>query len=380
MDEVKLLKFSVAGYRNFSAPITIDFTDVRNYQFSHECLTKDGLISKMGIYGHNGSGKSNLGFALFDIVHLLTDKNIDPGSVIPGIFLNVDNPTTEARFKYEFRRGKDNITFEYTKTKETELHTESFSVNDVILYSYDYNNRSFSILEKEKINAGNLTFEYLQNGLSILRYIANNTPLPDDSSIKAVMDFVSHMLWFRHIPDNGYIGLETGSLALDDWIISNGLVGDFSSFIKDVCGLNIELDIATINDLNGPKRILVEKHKSGRLIFGLVASNGTKAAELFYFWKKRFEDVTLLFMDEFDAYYHHTLALNIISILKTYQSMQAIFTTHNTALLGNAVLRPDCYMILSNGKLRSFADSANGREIREGHNLEKIYRNGGIDG
>ena len=377
MDEVKLLKFTVAGYRNFSAPITIDFTDVRNYQFSHECLTKDGLISKMGIYGHNGSGKSNLGFALFDIVRLLTDKNIDPGSVIPGIFLNVDNPTREARFKYEFRRGKDNITFEYTKTKETELHTESFSVNDVILYSYDYNNRSFSILEKEKINAGNLTFEYLQNGLSILRYIANNTPLPDDSSIKAVMDFVSHMLWFRHIPDNGYIGLETGSLALDDWIISNGLIGDFNRFLREVCNIDIKLDAVTTPD---NKKILVEKHDNGLLIFQQVCSSGTSAAELFYFWMKRFNRISLLFMDEFDAYYHFELAEKIISIIKTYSDMQMIFTTHNTSLMGNDILRPDCYFFLNKGLLKSYVDRAGGREIREGHNLEKIYRNGGLNG
>ena len=379
MNEVKLLRFTVEGYRNFAEPISIDFTDVRNYQFSNECIT-DGLISKMGIYGHNGSGKSNLGFALFDIVRLLTDKNIDQGSISPDIFLNVDKQTSEARFRYEFRRGLDNITFEYSKTKETELHSESFSVNDELLYSYDYEKREFMTLQKDKINAANLNFEYLQNGLSILRYIANNTPLQDDSFIKAVMDFVSHMLWFRHIPDNGYIGLETGSSSLDDWIIANGLVGDFSQFIRDVCGLDITLDIVTVNDVTGPKRILVEKHNNGLLIFGLVASNGTRAAELFYFWKKRFDNVSLLFMDEFDAYYHHTLALNIISILKEYPSIQAIFTTHNTALLGNSVLRPDCYMILSNGKLRSFADSAEGRELREGHNLEKIYRNGGIDG
>lgn len=82
----------------------------------------------------------------------------------------------------------------------------------------------------------------------------------------------------------------------------------------------------------------------------------------------------------FDAYYHFALARKIVEQLKKYTDMQVIFTTHNTALLGNDILRPDCYFILDKGKLRSYIDSTGGREIREGHNLEKIYRNGGLNG
>ena len=38
-------------------------------------------------------------------------------------------------------------------------------------------------------------------------------------------------------------------------------------------------------------------------------------------------------------------------------------------------MRPDCYLTRENGKLTSFADSIS-RELREGHNLEKMLRNG----
>ena len=55
--------------------------------------------------------------------------------------------------------------------------------------------------------------------------------------------------------------------------------------------------------------------------------------------------------------------------------MQTILTSHNTFLADNDLLRPDCYFILSKGKLVSFADSTD-REIREGHNLEKMLRQG----
>ena len=333
----------------------------------------------MGIYGNNGVGKSNLGFALFDIVRLLTDKNIDPAVAGP-VFLNVDENTAEAVFSYIFRSGNDEISFTYSKSSETALRKERLTVNDEVIYSYDYERKHFLAKNLEKIGIKDLNFEYFQSSLSILRYIANNTPQSETSPVTQIMEFVSHMLWFRYIPQNGYIGLETGVYNLDDWIIDNGYVEDFGKFLKEVCKLDIEVDVASINDMSGKKDLLVEKHKKGLLLFNLVASNGTKAAELFYFWSKRFKNVSLLFMDEFDAYYHHTLAMEIIKIVKNYKSMQAIFTTHNTSLMNNELLRPDCYMILENGELESFQDRAKGREIMEGHNLEKIYRNGGLDG
>ena len=279
-----------------------------------------------------------------------------------------------------FKRSDNVITFSYSKNAETVLTSETLTVNGTTIYSYDYLEKKFSEENLKMINVPTLNFEYLQSSLSILRYIANNTVQDESSPVKAIMDFVSHMLWFRYIPNNGYIGLETSLQNLDEWIIDNGYVKDFSNFLKSVCNLEMDISVASIKDVSGKKDLLVEKHSNGLLLFSLVASNGTKAAELFYFWSKRFQNVSLLFMDEFDAYFHHTMALAIIKKLKEFKDMQAIFTTHNTTLMGNEILRPDCYMILSKGKLKSFIDSANGREIREGHNLEKIYRGGGLDG
>ena len=55
--------------------------------------------------------------------------------------------------------------------------------------------------------------------------------------------------------------------------------------------------------------------------------------------------------------------------------MQTILTSHNTYLANNELLRPDCYFMLNKGKLTSFSDSTD-RELREGHNLEKMLRQG----
>ena len=374
--EARLAKFTVKGFRNFKDSITIDFTDVRDYRFTPECIT-DGIITKMGIYGPNGSGKSNLGIALFNIVPYLTDFNCDPIAFNPGNFLNVDQKTDEAIFRYDFLIGESEYIFEYHKAAYNNALRELLIVNGRTLYDYDFRRKHFNILNRDGFIGDNLNFEYLSGNLSILRYIANNAALKDDSPVKVIMDFVSHMLWFRSIRDNSFIGLEPSSTMLDDWIISNGLIGDFNRFLREVCNIDIKLDAVTTPD---NKKILVEKHDNGLLIFQQVCSSGTSAAELFYFWIKRFNRISLLFMDDFDAYYHFELAEKIISIIKTYSDMQMIFTTHNTSLMGNDILRPDCYFFLNKGLLKSYVDRAGGREIREGHNLEKIYRNGGLNG
>ncbi len=375
--KTRLARFTATGYRNFGDPITIDFTDVHDYRFNQICVD-DNIIMKMGIYGPNGSGKSNLGFALFNIVSHLTDNASEVLKSNPGIFLNVDKRTTEAVFHYEFKHGNDLIVFEYRKPNESSISRETFKLNDKIIYDYDYISHGFSVRNLDEIAGPNLTFEYMGDNLSVLRYIANNTVQKDDSPVRAVMDFASHMLWFRSLNNgNNYIGLENGSVLLDDWIINNGYVRDFNDFLKEICGIDVKLDVAKGID---NKPILIEKHKNGSLIFRIVLSSGTSAAELFYFWMKRFNNVSFLFLDEFDVFYHFELAGKIIKKLNDYPDMQVIFTTHNTTLMGNDILRPDCYLILKEGKLRSYIDRAGGREIREGHNLEKIYRGGGLNG
>ncbi len=366
----RLAKFTVSGFRNFSKPLTLDFTLVRDYTFNRECID-NGIITKMGIYGPNGSGKSNLGIALFSIVSVLTDKWVENESVNPSLFLNADSKTEEAIFQYDFIQGKNKFTFIYSKQNENNLLYESLAVNDEIIYDYNYKAKSFSTLKRGSLISKNLNFEYLSENLSILRYLANNSNQKEDSPIRSIMDFASHMLWFRSVRVNSFIGFESSPTLLDDWIINNGLVGDFNSFLKDTCALNIKLQ--AIKTADG-RMVLAEKHQNGYLMFNQAYSSGTSAAELFYFWMKRFNSVSFLFMDEFDAYYHFALSERIIEKLKTYTEMQAIFTTHNSSLLSNRLLRPDCYFFLENGSMFSYLEKAENREIREGHNLEKIYR------
>lgn len=371
-----LLSFTVENYKSFKDQITIDFRNTHDYKFNNQCI-KNGLLSKAVIYGPNASGKSNLGFALFDIVGLLTDKNVHPMQYDELSFLNADSNLTVATFKYVFQYKKDIITYLYKKKSPKLLSYEELYVNDELIYSYDFITGIFNKVNLEIINAENLNLNYLENNFAILRFIANNTNQPEGSYVKFIIDFVSRMLWFRSLQENGYIGFMSGKEVLSDWLTSNNLVKEFQVFMNKLGGINKELEVLTINQPMEQK-ILIEKHKNKILVFDNISSSGTKALELLFYWTKKFNDVSFLFMDEFDAFYHYDLARNVIKYIVDFDNIQVILTTHNANLASNEILRPDCYFTLDKGKLTSFIDSTE-KELREGHNLEKMLRNGEFD-
>ena len=372
-----LISFKVKNFKSFKDEITLDFTQKHDYKFNGLCV-KDGLLSKCIIYGPNASGKSNLGLALFDIVPLLTDKHIEDILMDGMSYINADGKENYAEFEYKFKFKKDIITYFYKKYSPTELMYEELYVNDKKVFSYDFDSKTQHLENMELINAETLNFDYYENNLALLRYIANNTIQSDDSIVKFLMNFVSHMLWFRSLQNNGYIGLQTGGTNLSEWIIENGYVNEFSKFLYDMAGISVDLISAEQIFQNQQSKILLEKHKKNPLLFDRVASTGTRALQLLFFWTKSFDQVSLLFMDEFDAFYHYDLARNIVRYIIELDNVQAIFTTHNSFLASNELLRPDAYFKIENGKIKSFSDSTN-RELREGHNLEKLLRNGEFD-
>jgi hypothetical protein len=53
-----------------------------------------------------------------------------------------------------------------------------------------------------------------------------------------------------------------------------------------------------------------------------------------------------------------------------------VFTTsHNTYLMTNELLRPDCNFIITDNKIKALVDCTE-KELRWGHNIEKLFRGG----
>ena len=88
-----------------------------------------------------------------------------------------------------------------------------------------------------------------------------------------------------------------------------------------------------------------------------------------------FQDVSFVYLDEFDSNYHFELAADIVKFLNAQDNLQSVVTTHNVSLMSNKITRPDCVYIISNNKINNLSNCTE-KELREAHNIEKLYREG----
>lgn len=361
-----LTRFEVAGFKNFKDRIILDFTDVRDYKFNTECV-KNQLLNKVIVYGKNAVGKSNLGLALFDITTHLTEKNVTPN--VYDYYLNADIETPYAEFRYDFRFGQANIVYVYQKNEDRELLFESLNIDGKFVFAHDFLTGETDISGLETY-VPSLNLDFKDVDLSFLRYVVNNSKVEDVRPLADVMRFVSHMLWFRSLDENRYIGYKTESKDYINFIFEGDNLQEFERFLNKS---GVEEKLVVKENPSGDKVLYFDKEKP--LPFLKVASNGTKALYTIFYWLQTSSDLSLLFIDEFDAYYHVELAEAIVEMLESREGFQTILTSHNTNLLTNRIMRPDCYFILTTEKLVSFANATK-RELREGHNLEKLYLSG----
>ncbi|MBO4867408.1 MAG: AAA family ATPase [Ruminococcus sp.] len=364
-----LKRFEVKGFKNFKDTLTIDFTDVRDYKFNKECITDD-LIGKMIVYGKNSVGKSNLGLAVFDVVTHLFSRKVN--SDLYTYYLNSETDISEADFKYTFQFGDNEVWYHYKKNEKQELLYEEVVVNGDMFFRYDLTDGEGDYGDAFKEVAGSLKFKNL-NVESVLSYVSNNVPLEFDHPLSMLLSYVNSMLWFN-CSDEDFIGYKFKRTDYYDFLKDNTLRNEFQEFLHDA-GVKENLDIKKEPD--GTMALYFDT--ATPMPFFKVASSGTKALYTFFYWYKTAKNVSLLFIDEFDAFYHYELAESIVKLLEKMPKTQVILTSHNTNLLTNRIMRPDCYFILSDNRLTSFANATN-RELREGHNLEKLYKSGEFDG
>lgn len=368
-----LKEFRVKGFKNFEKELVFDLSKTRNYNFSENAI-KDGIVKTGLVYGINGSGKSNLGLAIFDIILHLTDK--EKTINLYDYYLNLTNSNTMAKFYYKFKFGNDILEYEYQKDKPQNLVSEVVKINNKLISEYDYLTNRFKLnLEGTE----NLNKNLNGNNISFIKYINNNINPEIDSElfkikkiIEKFINFVDNMLFFASLNGNFYQGFKKGTENLHEIILSKGKLKDFENFLKEA-GIFYKL----IEKKIGKDRRIYCKFKSGEVDFFEIASKGTCSLTLFYSWLIGLDEVSFVFIDEFDAFYHVDLAKKVVEELLKL-NIQAILTTHDTTIMTNDLLRPDCYFVLSEGKIKSLPDLTE-KELRQAHNLEKMYRAGAFN-
>ncbi len=362
-----LKKFQVENYRGFQNTLLWDLSDTRDYGFRKN-LVDNKIAKKSVVFGKNGSGKSSLCTAIVDITAHLLD--VEKGDIPQHLYTYVGNDeNTYATFNYVFQFGKDEVLYTYCKTNLTTLLFEGIIVNGKEMLVHNF------LDEKENFikipGAENLRTQGLQKQLSVIKYIYNNTIQDDHSVITKIMKFVSGMLYFRSLRDaNKYIGYKFGSERLNEIILNSGRLEDFNVFINT---MGLHYTLVPLKLMSGALTIGAKFENDHVVEFESIASSGTRALTLFYCWLIEFNQLTFLVIDEFDAYYHHELSEKILTIIQSFDHMQSMVTTHNVTLLHTECTRPDCAFIIRDGHIKNLS-SLTKRELREAHNIEKLYR------
>ena len=121
-----LTRFAVKNYRGFADQIVWDLSSPSNYSFNADAI-KDGVVKNGIIHGPNGSGKTNLSMALFDVVNHLTQKFKKPDYY--KNFIYAGRPDALVEFEYSFKFGEQVVEYNYAKARDGKLINESLTVD-----------------------------------------------------------------------------------------------------------------------------------------------------------------------------------------------------------------------------------------------------------
>lgn len=368
-----LKSLTVSNFKAFEQAVTIDFSAIGNYEFNTEAI-ENGIVKTSVMYGKNASGKSSLALAIFDIVSNLTDNFGSPANY--SIYLNANNLNKPAEFTYVFTFQDKEIIYQYKKTSLNSILFESLTIDNHLVIFYDKMKKDSSFIVDLK-GTENLNRDLPNLQISALKWVKNNSSLEKNLENEIFVDlfeFVNKMLLFWALQDRSFVGYSPVPGAnIVEKIIKNNHFEDFKQFFKDA-GITDEI---VHNNRTGVEKLYL-KFGNTLIDFDVASSQGMKSLLLVYYWLEDAHNSSkcpsFVCIDEFDAFYHFELSTFIIERLKSL-NCQVLLTTHNTSIFSNDLLRPDCYYICTKRKVVN-AHNATDKELREGHNLEKLYRGG----
>ena len=154
-------------------------------------------------------------------------------------FLNGDSDLGYASFEYEFQFASGTVRYEYRKAAPDSIVYERLTLNGKDVFIRDGNASDYSGLRN--LDAGDLRMDVPDGSLAVLRYVANNTVQCPDSPMSLVMGFAERMHFFGSLLDDPGVMQDDGSESPEDYIVRNGLVNDFQSFLNDMAGMDVEL-------------------------------------------------------------------------------------------------------------------------------------------
>ncbi len=383
-----LKKFVVKNYKNFKNELILDLDKVAGYKFNTDCIMEN-TIGKSIIYGRNATGKTNLGKAIGDIVDVIIGGvrlyNFNKDRIV-----NADSDQKVVTFKYEFQFDDSNIIYLYQRNQDDDLAYETLFVNNELIYEINFEQGMFGVIDLEKIEAQTIQIDkYLgiikskndeldieedeREQVPFLRYLLTNGAIVSDSVLYKLEEYVKRMRFYSVTQQLNFVRGSRMTTSFTDYLGEDNNLKHFEEFLNV---MGIECQLEALKSAEGHFELFF-KHKNA-IPFYRNASSGTLSLANFYMrYVVSNRTPSFIYMDEFDAFYHYDMAERLVKYFKVkYPETQVVLTTHNTNLMSNHLMRPDCLFILSrDGRLTPLCEATE-RELREGHNLEKLYIGG----
>ena len=338
-----LIGFAVTNYRGFKQRIVWNLAHPNNYSF-HADAVQEGIVKNGIIYGANGSGKTNLGLAIFDIANHLFHKWKKPDYYQNFACAGYLNRPVE--FEYTFALGGHTLLYNYSKVASElkgNIVREQLIVDghEVLLKDIDVLNiaNEFGLTQADVEN-----LKESANNISIVNYLLSSVFLPTGHVLLLLRDFVEHMLLFTSMDYRDFVSLKDGGSELDEYIISHNLSDEFAVFLTEESGQTYTFAPIT----QGGDRLFCLM--GGQTIpFQWVASTGIKNLELQYCWLKEMANASFVFID------HHELSYPICKRL--FEGKYQVFVTASDPfLLRNDLLSPDSIFILNDNEIKAICD------------------------
>lgn len=366
--------------------LELDF-EKGNYKFLEHNVEND-VLKTIGIYGHNGSGKTSFFIAIAQFINFMSlpVDNLNPFVVNQlkyDEFMKIQNSGKQPKIA-DFDKIIGTISFDFEIDGDTYFYQLSVAAFNQILKERLIKN-SVTIFDRDehlKVYYKGKTIENNVGLVPFLRSAASN--YLDDADIQKVYSYLSSFVFVDLTNINSKEGFVTSKLfqttkTLDLVCQKSEDVKSLLVEYKDFPVFTVEKEEAITN--NGQsEQYYVSIEDNGeriRLPFAFI-STGMKNQTVLLSLILSMNKGSVLFIDELEMGMHPSTIKNFIEVAQN-KGIQLVFSSHNTNTLQD--MRPDQIYFASWKKGYSTFKRLSKiyPNIREVNNIEKMYMSSVFD-
>lgn len=402
--------FWFKNFRSYSDETFVDLTvnqKTAHSYFDYEAEDGSKISKVLGVFGANGSGKSNLLEPLTFLSWFVPDsfgamEKKEPIPIAPHFAHKEENTEIHLNFTFQLT-DEDKYQFEYfIELNQTKVITETLKYKTSRLFStilhreFDEETLSYSIKKNDKyVKVSVNTLKKVPNHCSILSFISQMESQESDGDPDNLIAIAT--LYFESINSNlSFVGRHNEFLNIES---ANKVFMEFPDLFEKTKSLLKQYDLG-IEDITLEERIVLlpDGKEESRLIPMCLHKHLDKVYKVPLFTqssgtisaykllaiitgKLKFGGVSIL--DEFDNDFHHELTQEIVNLFKNESTnpnnAQLIFTSHSPEML--KLLRKQHVYITEKHDCASQAWRANDVEgLRDRDNLYAKYISGALGG